>query len=236
MTTRLTLIAVEDLEAAALRARALILEAAQAALATQPRFSLCVDGGRPTQRLLERLTDAALDWKRVTLWLGDERRVPRDDSRSNRGKIERILLSKLAPAPLFRAPDGAAPDGAQAAGAFERQWRSENPAGVDFLVLGMGPDGHTASLFPHSPALADPRLVVHVAAPTTVEPRVDRLTLTPTAILAARGLALFAVGAEKRAALQRLVAEAGDEAETPARLIRRYAGRAMVIADRAAQG
>ena len=226
-----------DLEAAASSARDRIREAAGVAVAARGRFSLCVDGGRPTQRLLALLAEGGLPWAKVDLWLGDERRVPVTDALSNAGMIERQLLSKLSERPIFRAPDGAAPDGDRAARLFEEAWRRENPSGVDFLLLGMGPDGHSASLFPGSPALKEEwHLALHVPAPTTVEPKVDRLTLTPPAILGAKALLLFAVGAEKREALGRLLGNTGDEAQTPSRLIRRYAGTPLVIADQAAKG
>ena len=231
------LVVCADLEAAASAARDRIREAAAVAIAARGRFSLCVDGGRPTQRLLALLAEGGLAWGKVDLWLGDERRVPVTDKLSNAGMIERELLMKLAERPAFRAPNGAAPDGDRAAKDFEDAWRRENPSGVDFLLLGMGPDGHTASLFPGSPALKEDRhFALHVPAPTTVEPKVDRLTLTPPAILQAKALLLFAIGAEKREALGRLLGNAGDEAQTPSRLIRRYPGTPVVIADQAAKG
>src|SRR5581483_7242679 len=138
--------------------------------------------------------------------------------------VERTLLQPLPVKPAFFAPDGAEPDGPTAAEHFEAVLAERlGDAWFDRLLLGMGPDGHTASLFPGSPALLEStRRVLAVPAPTTVEPHVPRITLTPPALLGARSLLLFAVGPEKREALGRLLAKDGTESETPARLIRRF--------------
>jgi 6-phosphogluconolactonase len=228
----------EDLDGAAAVARDQIVQSARPAIASRGRFRLCVDGGRPTRKLLELLAAAPglLDWSRTDLFVGDERRVPAGDALSNRALVERLLIGPLPVKPALFAPDGAAPDGAAAAARFEAQL-SERLADrmFDFVLLGMGPDGHTASLFPGSPALGETqRKVLAVDAPTTVEPHVARITLTPPALLATRLLILFAVGAEKRDALSRLLAKEGEERDTPARIIRRFAGTPVVIADNAA--
>ena len=228
----------EDLAAAAAVAREHITHAAGPAIAARGRFKLCVDGGRPTRKLLELLAAAPgqVDWSHTDLFVGDERRVPVGDPLSNRALVERLLLDRLPVKPALFAPDGAAPDGAAAAQRFEAVLSEKLPDGLfDLMLLGLGPDGHTASLFPGSAALEEKqRRVVAVAAPTTVEPHVPRITLTPTALLATRSLILFAVGVEKRDALGRLLAKDGEERVTPARLIRRFVGTPIVIADKAA--
>ena len=226
----------DDLAAVAVLARDRIVAAAAGAIERRGRFRLCIDGGRPTQRLLELLaaTPSLVDWAHTELFLGDERRTPIGDARSNRALVERLLLDALPVKPAFHAPHGELPDGPGAAQAFETVWREKlGVEGVDILLLGLGSDGHTASIFPHSPALVEgERWVMAVEAPSTAEPKIGRLTLTPPPILAARELLLLAVGDEKRAALRRLLARDGSEGETPARLIRRYAGVPVILADR----
>ena len=228
----------EDLADAASVARDQIVESARLAIVARGRFRLCVDGGRPTRKLLELLAaaPALVDWSHTDLFLGDERRVPAGDPLSNRALVERLLTDRLPVKPALFAPEGAASDGAAAAARYEAVLSEKLPDGLfDLMLLGLGPDGHTASLFPGSPALAgQQQRVVAVAAPTTVEPHVGRITLTPKALLASRSLILFAVGVEKRDALRRLLAKDGEERETPARLIRRFAGMPIVIADKAA--
>jgi 6-phosphogluconolactonase len=230
----------EDLADAATVARDRIVQAAGPAIAVRGRFKLCVDGGRPTRKLLELLAAAPglLDWSHTDLFVGDERRVPAGDALSNRALVERLLVDKLPVKPAFFAPDGAAPDGAAAAQRYATALSEHlGEGGFDVMLMGLGPDGHTASLFPESAALEEKqRRVVAVGAPTTVEPHVPRITLTPPALLASRALMLFAVGAEKHDALARLLAKDGTERETPARLIRRFAGTPVVIADKAALG
>jgi 6-phosphogluconolactonase len=227
-----------DLAGAAAAARDHIVQSARPAIAARGRFKLCVDGGRPTRKLFELLAEAPqlFDWSRTDLFVGDERRVPATDPLSNRGLVERTLLSKLPVKPELFAPDGSRPDGPAAAAAFEAILAERLPdSWFDVVLLGMGPDGHTASLFPGSAALGEmQRRVLAVGAPTTVEPHVPRLTLTPPALLAARSLILFAVGVEKRDALGRLLAREGTESETPARLIRRFSGTPLILADNAA--
>jgi 6-phosphogluconolactonase len=228
----------KDLAEAAAAARDQIAQTARPAIAARGRFKLCVDGGRPTRKLLELLAAAPglLDWGRTDLFVEDERRVPVEDPLSNRGLVERLLVSQLPVKPGFFAPEGAAADGPAAAARFEAVLSEHLPDGwFDLVLLGLGPDGHTASLFPGSAALEETlRRVVAVDAPTTVEPHVPRLTLTPPALLASRSLILFAVGVEKRDALGRLLAKDGEERQTPARIIRRFAGTPVVLADEAA--
>ncbi len=232
------LILCKDLADAAAVARDRIAESAGPAIAARGRFKLCVDGGRPTRKLLELLAAAPglVDWGHTDLFVGDERRVPPGDPLSNRALVERLLVASLPVKPALFAPDGSAPDGPAAARRFEAVLTEHLGKGeFDVMLMGLGPDGHTASLFPGSIALEEKeRRVVAVGAPTTVEPHVPRITLTPKALLASRALILFAVGVEKRNALGRLLAKDGEEKDTPARLIRRFAGTPIVIADKAA--
>jgi 6-phosphogluconolactonase len=169
-------------------------------------FSLALSGGETARRCYERLAEDAgnqLDWWKVDIYWGDERCVPLDDQASNYRLGREALLERLGAVNAnypMRCEDGADP----------YQLRLGELGRIDVVHLGLGPDGHTASLFPESPALdADPgRLVVMNNDPTGRNPH-PRMTLTFAGIARAR-LVLFTVsGEEKREALARIVA--GDD-------------------------
>ena len=169
-------------------------------------FSLALSGGPTARRCYERLAADAgdrIDWWLVDVYWGDERCVPPDHPDSNERLGRQALLEKVGAARSvhpMRCDDGADP----------YQLRVGELGRFDVVHLGLGADGHTASLFPGSPALkADPgRLVVMNEDPTGANPH-RRMTLTLSGIARAR-LALFTVsGAEKRDALQR-IAEGED--------------------------
>jgi 6-phosphogluconolactonase len=191
-------------------------------------FSLALSGGSTARRCYERLADDAghqLDWWTVDVYWGDERCVPLDDEASNYRLGREALLERVGAVNAnfpMRCEEGADP----------YQLRLGELGKLDVVHLGLGPDGHTASLFPGSPALdADPgRLVVMNEDPSGRNPH-PRMTLTFAGIARAR-LALVTVsGAEKREALARVAA--GDQA-CPASHIR--ADRVVWLADAAAAG
>lgn len=158
-----------------------------------------------------------IDWNRVDVYFGDERAVPRDHPDSNFHMAMEVLLTRVAiPAARVHRMEGERRDLDAAAAAYDRQL----PAALDVLVLGMGPDGHTASLFPGSPALAEQqRRVVVVESP---KPPRRRLTITPPVIAAARHVAVLVTGKEKATAVARaLESDAPPSAsEIPAVLAR----------------
>jgi 6-phosphogluconolactonase len=180
-------------------------------------FHLALSGGRTPQPLYVRLMYdprfRALPWKRTHLWMVDERCVPFEDERSNFARIREVIVdhSDIPPEqvhPMLAAQPGAAER-------YERElrealgWRQKGHDRLDFVLLGMGADGHTASIFPGSPALDAPdRLALDVPAPTTCAPHVPRCTLTLRTINAARFVAPFVCGADKHAMLMRVVAGA----------------------------
>ncbi len=215
-----------------------IARAAADAVAARGRFRLVLAGGHTPEALYRLLSSPPwrqrIDWPKVALLFGDERCVPPDDPRSNQRMVRLALLGALAAPPAAYLPmDGAAPD---AAARYEGRLRGElGDDPPDLLLLGLGPDGHTASIFPGSPALEErSRWVVAVPPPTTVPPPIPRLTLTPPLLIRARRTLVLATGAEKQAALARALAETGEERETPARLVRRSEGEVSFFFDPAA--
>jgi 6-phosphogluconolactonase len=166
---------------------------------TDETFSLCLSGGPTARRCYERLaTDAAetMDWWAVDIYFGDERCVPADHPDSNQLLVRQALLEKVG------AANAAYPmrcdEGTEA-----YQLRLGEVGHLDFVHLGMGPDGHTASLFPDSPALrADAgQLVAMNEDPSGRNPH-PRMTLTLSGIARARLVVFTVAGPEKKAAMQ----------------------------------
>lgn len=194
--------------------------AAHLFLQERPR-TVALAGGRTPRAVYARLATEAYDWSGVDVFFGDERCVPPDHPDSNFLMAEETLLSKV-PARVHRMQG----ETCEAAG-YEEELRAVFGTGLpafDLVFLGMGADGHTASLFPGDPALEETRrLVVRVARPDH-----PRLTLT-LPVLSASKLAVFLVaGAEKREALRRV--RAGDDLPSA----RVAAQHVVIIADAAA--
>jgi 6-phosphogluconolactonase len=189
---------------------------------------IALAGGSTPRRAYALAAELERDWSRAVLWFGDERCVPPEDERSNYRLARESLLDRVERAPVVhRVPTERAPEEAAAAYA-------EELAGVqlDLAVMGLGPDGHTASLFPNAPTLdlAD-RLAA--AAEPGMEPHVERVTLTIPVFNSAKLVLFLVVGEEKAEAAERAFARLPDPA-TPASLIRSRDGRTVVVLDRAA--
>ncbi|MBL8765254.1 MAG: 6-phosphogluconolactonase [Phycisphaerae bacterium] len=186
-------------------------------------FHLALSGGSTPLPLYRQLmTDPmarGFPWARTHLWIVDERRVPFEDERSNFGQIRDLLVEHSGiPAEQVHPIRATEPD---ADLAYERElretlaWREKGHDRLDFVLLGMGADAHTASLFPRSPALdAGPdRLVVFNAGPRVTPP--DRVTMTYRLLNASRFIAVLAVGASKRDTLARVAARSAPAADLP---------------------
>lgn len=184
-------------------------------------FHLALSGGSTPEPMYARLMyDPAyrsLPWKRTHLWVVDERRVPADDERSNFRMIRETLVEHSDIPPEQVHPIDATADDAderyEAALREHLGWRAKGHDRLDFVVLGMGTDGHTASLFPRSPALdADGRLVLMNDGPTVIPP--PRVTMTLPLLNASRFLGVMVTGEKKRGAIARVIAarRAGPEA------------------------
>jgi 6-phosphogluconolactonase len=213
---------VSDAEAAALAVAERLAEAAGAG------GHVVLTGGGTPRRAYELAAELEPDWSRVHVWWGDERCVPPDDERSNFGMTKAALLDQLSGAPTVHRIHGEeGPEGAAASYADELR-------GVTFdLVLnGLGPDGHTASLFPHAPTLEiRDRLVVPAEA--GLEPFVRRITLTIPTLANSRAMIFLAVGDEKADAARRAFDEEPSDA-TPSSLVRSGLGPTVAVLDEAA--
>ena len=192
-----------------------------------PRFALVLSGGPTARACYEVLAGSeGIDWTVVDVYVGDERVVPPDDADSNARLIREALLDRVGPVGSFSPMPTEGPVSACVA-AYQRTMSDlVTGAGIDVVHLGMGPDGHTASLFPGAPTLdADPGvLVLSTEDPAGNNPH-PRLTLTLPAINSAR-LAVFTVaGASKAAAVASLLR--GDD--LPAARV--HAGRTIWLVD-----
>jgi 6-phosphogluconolactonase len=193
-------------EAAAWMARSL-----QDALAARPRASLALSGGGTPAPAYRALADMKLPWERVDVFFVDERFVPPDHADSNYRLAEDSLLKplRLPSAQVFRM-EGEREDRDAAA----RDYEAKLPPVLDVVLLGMGPDGHTASLFPGHPALEErERRVLAVVGP---KPPPWRMTLTLPVLLSARAVLNLVAGAGKADAVRRALA--GDVALPAARV------------------
>ncbi|GLQ45158.1 6-phosphogluconolactonase [Dyella lipolytica] len=196
--------AFEDGHALAASLAVRIAEDLRAAIEARGEASIAVSGGSTPKRLFERLSHETLDWSRVTVTLVDERWVPDTDERSNARMVEALLLRHNAAdaefVPLY--VEAATPE----AGIGEVRARvAAMRLPLDVVVLGMGPDGHTASFFPGGDRLAEAldiantAQVVPMRAPGAGEPRI---TFTLPVLLQARSLYLHIEGPDKRVVLE----------------------------------
>lgn len=181
-------------------------------------FHLALSGGSTPLPLYLRLmydpNYRELPWSRTHLWIVDERRVPFDDDRSNFKAIHEILGDQSGiPREQVHPIEALEPDADRRYESSLQEalgWRERGQDRLDYVVLGMGSDGHTASLFPRSPALREspgaPRLVRINDGPTVTPP--PRVTMTYALLNAARFLAVMVTGESKRATVARVAAAA----------------------------
>jgi 6-phosphogluconolactonase len=226
--------------AAEAAARELVAAAADA-LHDHDAFRPAFSGGTTPRLLFQTLAGAAfrslVDWTRSRIFFVDERCVPLDDERSNYRLAKENLLDPLSIPPdnVFRMRGEEEPS--RAADAYEKLLRAEfrradEPPHLDFVLLGLGPDGHTASLFPGTAALGETRRPVvanHV-------PRFGewRITLTLPVLNAARRTVFLVVGEEKRDIVAAVLRPEQGSPDLPASLVRPPDGSLVWILDEAA--
>jgi 6-phosphogluconolactonase len=185
--------------------------------ANSGRVAICLSGGSTPKQIFELLAGDAyrnkIPWQRVHWFLGDERFVPADDTRNNMRMAKQAFLDACAPAANVHPIPIDSADAAEAARRYESELKSFygadelDPARplFDLVMLGAGPDGHTASLFPGYPAVEETRRWVIDVPKANVEPFVPRITLTLPALASCREILFLASGSGKRAILTRVL-------------------------------
>lgn len=207
---------VEDADAVAVWAADWIAEAIQGAVRNKALCSLALAGGSSPRNTYRKLsTRWAVPWPQVEIFFGDERAVPPDSPDSNYRMASEALLSHVPiPKSGIHRMEAELSDLTAVAHAYEGLL----PASLDILLLGIGADGHTASLFPHAPALTErQRRVLRVVGG---DPLVQRLTITPPVIESASRILMFATGTDKAEAVAHALEGPDDVTGIPAQLAR----------------
>lgn len=232
----------ENSEEVAMAAADLFIERCARAIAGHGRFRVALSGGSTPKHTYELLAGPALssrvDWQRTDIFWGDERNVSGDDPQSNYRMTREALLDHVpVPPPNVHRVRTETESPSAAAKAYEDEIRgvfgiSTGFPSFDLVLLGLGANGHTASLFPYSPALnEDERLVV---ADFVEEVKMWRITMTVPLINAAQTIAFLISGADKAQVLSEVLAGPKDRQRLPAQLIEPGKGNLLWIVDRPA--
>jgi 6-phosphogluconolactonase len=228
-----------DLEALSRGAAELFVANAAAAVAARGRFSVALSGGSTPRSAYEALARPpfwdSLDWSRTHVFWGDERCVAEDDSRRNARMAREALLNHV-PIPAAQVhPMDCRPspeEGARSYEALLRNFFGQAEPRFDLVLLGLGPDGHTASLFRGAPALAE---TVRWVAPVYVaEQDLYRLTLTAPLLNQGRAVVFLVAGAAKAAVVREVLGGPREPRRLPAQLIQPVAGELYWLLDEAA--
>ena len=174
------------------------------------------------RELARRAADSSVDWSQVVFWWGDERFVPAASPDRNAAQAREAFLDQVGvdPAHVHEVPaSDEAATAEEAADAYSATMRSEGAGFFEVLMLGIGPDGHCASLFPGHPALGATDAIA-VAVHDSPKPPPDRVTLTFEAMARCRAVWFIASGEGKADAVARALAPEGSIEETPARGVR----------------
>jgi 6-phosphogluconolactonase len=219
-----------------------VIRAATDAVTQRGRFTIALSGGSTPKNLYTLIAanaSASLPWDQMFFFFGDERHVLPDDPDSNYRMAKGTLLSKvpIPPANIFPIP-AENPDASAAADAYEQTLRKffalkpgEFPR-FDLILLGMGPDGHMASLFPETAALREKsRLVV---ANWVEKLKTDRITFTLPMLNAARCVAFLVSGIDKAAVLHEVLEGNAPAEKYPSKLVQPNEGKLIWFVDRAA--
>jgi len=235
------LIATPDTAQAAREACARMAKAIREAIRDHGSATIALSGGTSPFEAYRLLAQEPFDWNKIHVYWVDERAVLPENERSNYANTKKALLdpARIPPANVHRMR-GEAWDLTIAAADYESELRETiaNKIGgvpaLDLVVLGIGDDGHTASLFPGEPTVrTTDKLVTAVPAGNGRE---ARLTLTAPVLENARASVVIVLGKAKHAALERVWAVNGSVDETPARIVRSFRGAITWVIDRAAGG
>jgi 6-phosphogluconolactonase len=206
------------------------------AVAVRAGGQIALAGGSTPRAAYERLASMTLPWGRCVLWFGDERSVPPDDPNSNFGMVRSALLGRVPqPGPRVERMEGERGPHEGAAD-YERRLHDAFGPGMpklDLVLLGIGPDGHCASLFPGRPELLERERAVVGVDEAGLEPYVPRITLTLPAINSARSVLFAVAGSDKAHVVARAIA--GDP-QLPAGCVSPHSGDLTFMLDSAAAG
>jgi 6-phosphogluconolactonase len=216
-----------------------IVERCQAAIDARGSFSIALSGGSTPRDLHRRLASPPLarqvDWAHVHVWFGDERCVPPDDPQSNYRMADETLLSKV-PIPseqVHRMRGEQAPEQAAANYARElREFFKDEPPRLDVILLGMGDNGHTASLFPGLKAVHEQQR--WAMAEYVAEVGMWRITLTPVVLNLGREVVFLVAGSGKASMLRQVLEGSFNPDEHPAQIVRPNPGDVLWLVDAAA--
>ncbi len=218
-----------------------IVRVASESIAAHGRFAIALSGGSTPKKLYALLGSepyrSQIDWTLVDIFWSDERCVPPDNEESNYLMAQQVMLSKI-PIPtnqVHRMPADQ-PDHNAASYAYTLEMQqvigTEGVPSFDLIQLGMGPEGHTASLFPHQPSLHEQqRLVMPVTVP---KPPPPRLTFTPRLLNAAVHVLFLVTGAEKQDAVKAVLEGDYQPDEYPAQIVQPTKGEVTWMLDKAA--
>jgi 6-phosphogluconolactonase len=203
---------------------------AAAALLAAADGHVCITGGSTPRKAYERVAAERPDWSGVDVWFTDERCVPPDHEHSNFGMADEALLSRVSGATVHRMQGELGPE--RGATEYERELEDAGRPSFELILLGLGPDAHTCSLFPGDDALGErERPVVGVETPG-MAPLLPRITLTLPTVNASRRIVFLVTGEDKADAVARTFSGRRDPT-APASLVE---GEVTVLLDAAAAG
>ena len=231
-----------DLETLSHRAASIFVSTSRNSIATKKRFPVAISGGSTPRRLCTLLGSEAygdqVDWQRVHFFWADERCVPKNDEASNFRTAFNTLLSKVAlpDENIHRIKGEEAPD--QAARDYEEEirrfFKGSGWPGFDLVILGVGEDGHTASLFPDSKSLEE---TVRLAIPVYLEePGKNRITLTLPVLNHANQILFLVAGFSKAGVLSEIFGGKERRKLLPSGLINPLRGSMIWLIDQEAAG
>ena len=202
--------------------------AAAVSLLAEVGGQVCITGGSTPRVAYERVAELRPDWSGVELWFSDERCVPPDHEHSNFRMADEALLSRVSGATVHRMQGELGP--VEGAAEYEREYEAAGEPALDLILLGLGPDAHTCSLFPNEDALGErDRAVVGVETPG-MAPLVSRITLTLPVVNASRQIVFLVTGDDKAKAARRVFAGPPDP-DAPGSLVE---GSVVALLDPAA--
>lgn len=236
----------KDADALAVKAADRLIQTAEAAIRSRGKFMLALSGGSTPEKMYSLLTQpnrvSRIDWSSTYIFFGDERFVPPTDPRSNHRMAQNALLSLVPVAVDHLFPVATnAPTPAESAAVYARTLakafaipESGEPPSFDLILLGLGDDGHTASLFPSASALKENRAWVTWSPPGTLPPPVDRVTFTFEVLNAARQVMFLVSGSKKAIPLQDVLEGGAGLERRPAAGVQPANGQLIWLVDKEA--